>query len=293
MQLSIITLNYNKSDLTINCLESLQRQYKTELDQNKFEIIVIDNGSEDKDSIILTESIKKSNIKKIKYIQSKENMGFSRGCNFGAESAEGDLLLFLNNDTEVKDEGISKMLSYINENENIDVLGGKLMNRDGTDQVSVGRFYSPFNALLLLLGIQRIGGIDKNPKNIASVDWVKGGCMMVKKEIFEKLNGFDEKIFMYIEDMEFCYRAKKKGYSVFFYPHVTILHEDQGSSNRSFAVVNIYQNLLYFYKKHRSNNEYMLLRAAMKTKAFVLINVGKLLNNSYLTQTYEKALKMA
>lgn len=292
MLLSIIILNYNKSDLTIKCLESLLGQYKKEFDNKSYEIIVVDNGSEKDDISRLKKVLQTAKYHSAKLIENTKNVGFSSGCNIGAQRAEGDILLFLNNDIEVKDKGLSEMCEYMLGNKFVHILGGKLSNTDGGEQASIGKFYYPINAIMFLLGLQRFGTIDKNPKNISSVDWVKGGCMMIKKEIFRSLNGFDEQIFMYIEDMELCYRAKNKGYGVFFYPHVTILHEDQGSSSRSFAVVSIYQNLLYFYKKHRSRKEYLFIRAIMKSKAFLLFNVGRLINNSYLTQTYEKALKV-
>ncbi len=292
MLLSIIILNFNKSDLTINCLESLQKLYKKEFDESQYEIIIIDNASAEDDLKDLKEKLKSGKYNGTTLIENKENFGFSKACNIGASKAGGDLILFLNNDTEVKDRGLSEMTEYMLENKVVDILGGKLCNVDGSEQASIGRFYNPLNAIMFLLGFQRFGAIDKNPVLITNVDWVKGGCMMMKKHIFTSLNGFDEQIFMYIEDMELCYRAKSKGYGVFFYPHVTILHKDQGSSSRSFAIVNIYQSLLYFYKKHRSKREYLILRSIMKIKALLLFTTGKLLNNSYLTQTYEKALKV-
>ncbi len=292
MLLSIIILNYNKSGLTIKCLESLQKQYKKEFDEKRYEIIVVDNGSEEVHLKELNAKLKTGKFYGTALIENKENVGFGKGCNIGSEWARGDILLFLNNDTEVRDRGFADMVGYMHGHKAVDILGGKLSNVDGSEQASVGKFYNPLNAIMFLLGFQRFGAIDKNPRNVDRVDWVKGGCMMAKKDIFTSLKGFDEQIFMYIEDMELCYRAKIKGYGIFFYPHVTILHKDQGSSSRSFAVVNIYQSLLYFYKKHKSRREYLLLRTIMKTKARLLLTTGKLLNNSYLIQTYEKALKV-
>ncbi len=113
---------------------------------------------------------------------------------------------------------------------------------------------------------------------------------MIRKEVFDKLGGFDEKIFMYTEDMELCYRAHLAGYQIYFYPGMDIRHKDQGSSNRTFAIVNIYKNLQYFYKKHRPLWENILIKFVLKTKAIALLALGKLLHNSYLTNTYEQAL---
>lgn len=293
MLLSVIILNYNKSDLTLKCLKSLNEHYKNEFEKDNFEIIVVDNASQAEDIRVLRDTINSFSRKNLRLVENKFNAGFSKGCNLGAKIAKGDFLLFLNNDTEVKDDGLLKMVDYVYENNNVAVLGGKLSNMDGSQQPSVGKFYTLGSAFLLLLGLQRVGLVDKNPDQISEVDWVKGGCLMIKKSVFDDLAGFDEKIFMYTEDMELCYRAKKEGYRVFYYPHVKIVHVDQGSSSRSFAVVNIYQNLLYFYKKHRSSSEYMLLRLLLRTKAIFLITVGKLSHNNYLIQTYEKAFKVA
>ena len=101
MELSIIILSYNTKDLTINCLNSIVEQYKQELDKDRFEIIVVDNASSD-DSLAAILRLK-SKISNLKLIESKENLGFSKGCNLGAENAKGEYLLFLNSDTEIKD----------------------------------------------------------------------------------------------------------------------------------------------------------------------------------------------
>jgi GT2 family glycosyltransferase len=292
MKLSIVLLNFNKSSLTLKCLSSLYGNYESEFAADNFEIILVDNASEPVDLKNLKEGIKKGKFNNLKIVESDVNGGFSKGCNIGADKARGDVLLFLNNDTEVKDKGISQMLEYITSNTDADILGGELRNPDGSEQSSVGRFYNPINALLFLLGLQRLVLVGKNPDKISQVDWVKGGCMMIKKQVFESLSGFDENIFMYIEDMELCYRARKNGYLVFFYPHVTIEHADQGSSSRSFAIVNIYQSLLYFYKKHRSKGEYMFLKSILRSKALLLYSVGRVVGNKYLISTYEKALKV-
>jgi GT2 family glycosyltransferase len=291
MLLSIVTLNYKKPHLTIACMASLQEQFKKEFEENQIELLIVDNHSEDDSLASLKETIKKEDYKNTRVIANDENAGFGKGCNVGAKEAKGEYLLFLNNDTLVKDKGILAMAKYLEEKPEIAILGGQLRNSDGTKQPSTGKFYTPFYAVLLLLGLQKFGFLDMSPNIITQVDWVKGGLLMVRAEVFKKLAGFDEKIFMYIEDMELCYRAHLSGYKTFFYPDVMVAHEEHGSTNRTFAIVNIYQNLLYFYKKHRSPSEYRFLHFIMKTKAAILVIVGKILGNSYLSSTYEQALK--
>ena len=292
MLLTIIILNYKRAELTSACLASLYEQFAKEFSNNHMEIILIDNASSDDSVERLQETIKVKHYSNCHLIENKQNDGFSKGVNKGAEKAKGQYYLFLNNDTVVKDKGIWDMVQYMEKHPEASILGGKLSNDDGTDQPSVGKFYTPTQATLLMLGLQRYSLIDKNPEQISEVDWVKGGLLMIRCEVFKKLHGFDENIFMYTEDMELCYRAKKKGYKIYFYPAIKVLHEETGSSNRTFAIVNIYTNLLYFYKKHRTHGEYLYLKSLLRAKAVALMGIGRLLGNSYLVQTYEKAFKV-
>ena len=290
MLISIITLNFKKSELTTACMSSLYGQFRQELENDTIELIIVDNASGDNSVEVLDDEIKKKKYKGVRLILNKNNSGFGAGCNFGATKAKGEYILFLNNDTLIKDKGLLEMGEYMDRHAEIAILGGQLRNFDGTLQPSAGNFYTLKNVLLLLIGMQRYGFLDRSPKKIMQVDWVKGGLMLIRKEVFRKLQGFDEKIFMYTEDMELCYRAHLMGYKIYFYPDVYVLHAEQGSSSRTFAIVNIYKNLLYFYKKHRSRSEYQLLKFLLRCKAIMLISIGKILHNSYLIDTYRKAL---
>lgn len=290
MLISVITLNYKKENLTLACIESLHTQFKEEFEKDLVELIIVDNASGGDGVKILQNEVSKKKYKNIHLIESNENRGFGKGCNLGASRAKGEYLLFLNNDTVVKDSGILKMAKYLEVNKNIAILGGQLRNVDGSLQPSAGAFYTLLKAIMLLLGMQKFGLLDKSPKEISKVDWVKGGLLMIRKNIFEKLKGFDENIFMYTEDMELCYRAKLKGFETFFYPNTYVLHAEHGSTNRTFAIVNIYKNLLYFYKKHRNFLEYLILKTLLISKAYLLIIIGVLTSNKYLKETYREAL---
>lgn len=291
MLASIVTLNYKKKDLTISCINSLQEQFANEFTKNEMEVIIVDNDSQDASVSAIREEIKKKKFENMQVIANSSNSGFGAGCNVGAKASKGEFIIFLNNDTLVKDKGLLKMAQYAKEHPEVAILGGQLRNFDGSLQASTGKFYTLWYALLLLLGGQRFGVLDKSPSAIEKVDWVKGGLLMIRRDVFEELKGFDEKIFMYTEDMELCYRSHLAGKEVYFYPDVRVLHKDQGSSSKTFAIVNIYKNLLYFYKKHRSPFEYHLLKFLMKAKAKSLIAAGKASKNQYLVETYDKALE--
>ncbi|HSD98659.1 MAG TPA: glycosyltransferase [Patescibacteria group bacterium] len=288
MKLSIITINFRKPSLTLSCVAAVYTLYKEKFEKGEWECVIVDNFSEDNSVEILEKEVKKKPYKHVSVVAHKENNGFGGGNNFGVKNAKGDIILFLNNDTIVE-KGLDTMLAFFVEHETIGILGGPLKNKNGFMQSSAGQFYSIFRVLLLLLGLQRIG-LDKNPKFSSRVDWVKGALLMMRKDLFEKMHGFDEGIFMYTEDMELCYRAKKMGKETWFFPDVVVMHEDQGSSSREFAIVYIYQGILYFYKKHRSQFEYVLVKLLLQIKALLLLSLGKLTKNAYLSSTYEKAL---
>lgn len=272
-------------------MKSLYQQFEKEFNQGKIELIIVDNSSNDGSVQAIEEEIKSKKYNGVVLITNKINTGFGAGCNKGAQIAKGSYLLFLNNDTVVRDKSILKMADFLNNNPDAAILGGQLKNTDGTLQESAGKFYTLGNAFLLLYTSRTFGNRETNPAKISPVDWVKGALFMVRHDVFDTLSGFDEKIFMYGEDMELCYRAHLLKYKVYFYPDTNITHIEHGSANRSFAIVNIYKNLLYFYKKHRPYSEYITLKVLLQTKAVILLIFGNITKNTYLVQTYSSALR--
>lgn len=290
MKLSIISINFKNPQLTLESMETLYGSYKKEFDDNIYEYIVVDNHSEDDSLKLLSQAAK--HYHGFHCIENGQNNGFGAGNNFGVTHAKGDYLLFLNNDTQVKGKGISEMVAFLDGHPEAGIVGGELQNFDGTAQASTGKFFSLFPTILFLMGMQRFGVTDRNPKNAAQVDWVKGACLMIRKGLFEKLHGFDENIFMYTEDMELCYRAHKAGARIYFYPTKGILHKDQGSTNRTFAILHIYKNIPYFYTKHMPLWQLLSIRVVLISKATILVILGKITHNQYLSSTYAQALNV-
>jgi N-acetylglucosaminyl-diphospho-decaprenol L-rhamnosyltransferase len=288
VNLSIIILSYNTKDLTLACLKSIFSEYKKELKEKTIEIIIVDNASSDGSQKAISDL--QVLIPNLKFIKSKVNLGFGKGCNLGAESAAGKHLLFLNSDTEVLNKGFAGMVEFLENNPRIGVLGGKIVGIDGSAQNSCGKFYNLFNLWLMLLGFERLGFLRSSPSVVKKTDWVSGACMMIKKNLFEKLSGFDEKMFMYMEDMEICYRAGKNGFPTYFYPDLLLKHMSLGSSSRSFAIINIYKGILYFYSKHKTCFEYLIAKMLLGFKARFLILISYLTSNSELRNTYQKAI---
>lgn len=289
MILSIIILNYRTPRLTLKLLESVSRNYKEELDNNKFEIIVVDNASGD-DSPQIIKGSKYSPL--IKFIENKENFGFGEGNNIASKKVDGELILFINSDTLPHDRSFLKMIDFIHKNKDAGILGGRLIDKNGRDISPAGKFFSLPHLFLTLYFSKLISSNNSNSKGVINVDWVSGAFMMVRRKVFEETGGFDKNIFMYAEDMELCYRIKKLGYSIVFLPESFLYHDEHGSSNRSFAIINIYRGILYFYRKHKSPFSYYIVKLMLTFKAVVLVIVGKMLNNKYLVATYREALKI-
>lgn len=280
---SIIILSYNTKALLQKCITSLYYS----LDNVDYEIIVVDNASSD-ESVAMV----KKKFPKVVVIENKENDGFSKGNNKGVKHAKGEYILFLNSDTTVHNDALKDLLAYMKQNSHIAVAAGVLENPDGSQQRAYGNFYSLFSVFLMLFGREKGEMLRYQSDKMQSVDWVTGACMLVKKDIFDTIGGFDERLFMYLEDMELCYRIKKMNYSVIHYPLFRVTHLGYGSSNRSFAILQIYKGLLYFYKKHRSLPEYYCVRLLLKIKAAIAVSIGILQKNDYLVSTYKQAFSL-
>ncbi|MDP4010957.1 MAG: glycosyltransferase family 2 protein, partial [Candidatus Roizmanbacteria bacterium] len=211
IELSIIVLSYNTAALTKQTVESVLKSLKSS--QVGYEIIVFDNASHDK-SIQLLESVAKNHIQ-VRVIPHPENLGFSKGNNEAVTLARGSYILFLNSDIIVQDDAISKLFEYYKNNEqSIHFLGGKLFNKNGSLQPSGGPFYSlPVVFGALFAKGDHWGFSRQSPDKITRIDWVSGACILTTKKIFSKLNGFDEKIFMYMDEIDLLYRAKKMHYN--------------------------------------------------------------------------------
>lgn len=290
-ELSIIIVSYNTKKITIDCINSIIKSTKNS--PLNYEIIVIDNNSKDG----TVQSIDKlcNNYSNIRIIVNNDNIGFAKANNLAVKQARGDCLLFLNSDIIVLNDAVNKLFKFYKQNENtIHFLGGKLFNKNMSSQPSAGPFYTlPIIFVSLFLKGDYWGLTRYSPDRLKKVDWISGACILTKKEYYEKLHGFDEGIFLYMEEIDLLYRARLKNYNTFFYPDAKFIHIGFASSgNKSSPIINVYRGFLYFYKKHFSTQSLFFLKILLKLKARVAILIGKLTKSHYLLETYEKALKL-
>ena len=187
IKLSVITVTYNNEDVINDYLTSLLGN----LPLNS-EIIIIDNNSTDQTREIL--KLKEN----IKLIENKENMGFSKGCNLGAKQANGEYLFFLNPDTKILDNTLNKLVEYLEENQDVGIVAPQLVEFNGRVQQSVRKSPTLFGAIKeYYFGIAEsyvaYVPLGNDP---VEVETVVGGAMLIGRELFKKLGGFNEKYFM-------------------------------------------------------------------------------------------------
>ena len=263
--LSIIIVSFNTKELLKQTINSI---FKSEKNGNFYEIIVVDNNSSDKS----IEMVKK-NFKKVKIIESQKNLGFAKANNLGASHAKGKYLFFLNSDTIVKSGALLQMIEFFEKNQNIGVLGPKLVLKSGRVQpYCIGQkssisqaFKNRLAKLLFKLGfpkksLARLSLEYWDWSKPIQVDWVTGAALMIKRKIFKK-NRFDENIFMYFEDQDLCLRVKKNGSEIWSLPNAKIIHLGGKSLKLDKARKKYYyQSQDYFFKKHFGAFNYVVMK---------------------------------
>lgn len=253
---SVVIVAYNSRDYISACIASVTDA----LQGIESEIIVVDNGS----PIPILEEQKKA-FPNVRWIDSPRNLGFGKGCNLAAKMATKEILFFINPDTVVSKGTFQSTLAYIESKPDAGAVGCKILNGDGSLQWACRRsFPSPFAAICKTIGLSALFPKSKifasynmtylDPNIETEVDAVSGSFLGVKREIFNRLKGFDEDFFMYGEDLDICLRIKKLGYRNYYFPGTSILHfKGQSSKTRRFRTfVDFYMAMLIFAQKHHN-----------------------------------------
>lgn len=224
-KLSIIIVSWNVCDLLDKCLASIYRYQ----DNLSLEIFVVDNASGDKTIEMITKK-----YPQVILIKNKKNIGFAKANNQAIKKATGDYILFLNPDTEIISDALGKAVKFMVENKNCGLLGVKLLNSDGSIQPSVRLFPTIVPIALILLKapkfFKKIPAIDRylmkdfDYNKNQEVDQVMGAFMLTKKEVLKKAGEFDERFFIWFEEVDYCRRVWQVGYSVCYNCEIRIVH---------------------------------------------------------------------
>ncbi|NLB62531.1 MAG: glycosyltransferase [Fibrobacter sp.] len=252
---SVIIISYNSGDYLPTCLYSIKRS----LQNREHQIIVYDNNS----PMPLGNDLKTS-YSDVLWMESDKNHGFGKACNLAAQKAKHEFLFFVNPDTIVSLDTFDLLLEYISEKPEAGVVGGKILNGDGTLQWACRRsFPSPMTAIYKTLGLanlfpnsKRFGAYNLtylDPDVEAEVDAVSGSFFCIRKKVYDGVNGFDEDFFLYGEDLDICYRVQEAGYKNYYFPGTTLIHfKGQSSKTRRFgSYFNFYQAMMIFASKHK------------------------------------------
>lgn len=259
--LSIIIVQHNSQILTIQAIESLRANLR-----NDYEVIVVDNCSKDDDPKVLKEKFPEINL-----IVNDKNYGFGKANNLGVKEAKGDLILFLNNDTLIKSDFTSLIKDTFLHNQLIGVIGPKLLNKDLSLQLSHSKLPSFFNEFVTKIVSKMfyknikpvVSLVSKKYKERKYVAFVTGASLFIRKNLFVKIGGFDERMFMYFEDADLCKRVLDSGYKVLFIPEIEILHLRGASwNNNTLSILKKHyrKSQLVYYSKHRTSLENYLLK---------------------------------
>lgn len=256
--LDISVVNYNAGEFLMECLQSIERISH----EANIKVWVVDNASSD-DSF----GRAKNKFPKFNYIKNDQNLGFGRAHNQVLKKAKSEFVLVLNPDTRLEKGVLAGVIEFMEKNEDVGVATCKIVFEDGRVDLTAHRgFPTPWASILYLLGDDSLYHLSKNnPNTPHEVDAVSGAFFFTRKKILDEVGLFDERFFMYAEDLDLCLRIKQKGYKIMYLPQFQIVHYKGVSSGiktetqtqttaspqsklRAFNA--FYETMKIFYKKH-------------------------------------------
>jgi len=236
MDISIVIVNYKSKGFTSNCIKSIS-EANFDLGGRKlsYEIIVVDNGSDDGIGDILAWQ-----NPEVKFIQNEKNLGMGAGNNSGMKKAQGDYVVVMNPDTIAMPDTFVALYEFMEANPEVGVAGPKQLNPDRSIQHSCYRWHGLFTPMyrrtpaggfgFAQRDLDRFLMKDFDCNNIKEVDWLLGSFLFCRKKALDEVGFFDERFFLYFEDTDFCRRFWKKGWKVVYNPETKIIHNHSRQS---------------------------------------------------------------
>jgi N-acetylglucosaminyl-diphospho-decaprenol L-rhamnosyltransferase len=265
MELSIIIVNWNTRDLVAKCLDSI---YAYPPNCN-FDIWVVDNASSDGSAQTVRERF--SNVR---LIENRENLGFARANNQVIRESVGAHLLFINSDTVIQSDALSRLFAFAHTHPQAGVVGAFLLNRDETPQYSYSNFPSIWSETACAFGLDSRFpfSIWFAPPRDSAEDWVRRDCVpgaafMIKRSVLDAVGFFDEQFFMYSEEVDLQLRVKKAGWENYIIRSARIIHLGGASIRQSAAAMKaeLFRSKVYYFRKHHNPISAFVLRWVFKT----------------------------
>lgn len=246
--LSIVIVSYNVKDFLLECLGSIQKFVSVPC-----EVIVVDNASADDTCLAVKQTFPQTVL-----IESKQNLGFSKGNNLGFRKASGDFILMLNPDAALIDGSFSMALAFVmGQRDNKILAGPYILNPDKSHQSSAWKFPGSLQLFLESIFLNKFFDLSKYPQleNIQTekeVDFISGAAILMSRKTLGSLEGLDEDLF-WMDDTDLCFRNKKNGGTCFFFPQWKVMHHIGKSSKKNLSLVisNQLISKLKFFKKHK------------------------------------------
>lgn len=269
--LDIIIVNWNSGLLLRQCVASVRGALRQNFVLER--VVVVDNASGD-------ESLEHIAVDfaDLRIVRNGVNRGFARACNQGATGTTADYLLFLNPDTRLYENSLSSAMAYLEEGgkEHIGICGIQLLDDSGAIARTCSRFPSPMSLLALALGLDKVlPGVFRGPcmsewdhESTRQVDQVIGAFFMVRRNLWERLNGFDERFFVYYEEVDFSLRARSAGFSSIYLNTARAFHKGGGTS-RQVLDLRLYYSLrsrISYIRKH-----FTLIHVKLLTAIFLYV----------------------
>jgi GT2 family glycosyltransferase len=267
--LAVVVVSYNARDLLERCLRSVQAS----LGGYSHEIVVVDNASEDGSPELVA-----SAFPNVTLVRSPENRGFAAGVNHGISASTARYVLLLNSDATIDGAAISALVRSMDEHPTAGAAGGMLLNPDGSFQGSYADFPTLASETILATGLSRWllpATFPSHPveqsQTLRTVDWVCGAVMLLRRRAIEEIGPFDEAFFMYAEEVDWCYRARQRGWSVLYVPEARIVHLIAGSYARApmRRREQIYRSKWLYLRKNSGLVPALAFRAAVHLASFL------------------------
>lgn len=255
--ISVIIVNHNAGDHLSQCVISIFEAY------HAANVIVVDNASTDESLSRLESSVEDDS--RLEILRNRQNLGFAVACNMGSRLAKASYLLYLNPDCLIEENTIPRLLASLGECPRAGMVGGLLLNPDGTEQAGGRRTMpTPWRSLVRVFNLKALAGRNSRlfsdfnmhrqplPDQPIEVEAISGACMLVRREALEDVGGFDEGYFLHCEDIDWCMRFRNKGWRILFVADARVVHH-QGVCSRErplFVEWHKHKGMMRFYRKH-------------------------------------------
>lgn len=260
-ELSVIIVNRNGGDRLEECLASVEKDGAGK----DWEVLVVDNASTDGSPNIVARR-----FPSVKFVRNSENLGFAKANNQGLGLSRGEFVLFLNPDAVANPGSLSLLLEELRRDPGLGAVGPALFFDENAYQVSFGGKVTFFREMARksVLNAWRKGRL-RRLRRRRPVAWVSGACLMAGRRILQSIGGFDEKFFLYFEDIDLCYRIRTQGLRVIFLPEAQVFHAGGASTAGVpyFSRLEYRKSQLYFYEKHNSASSQRLLKSYLRLSA--------------------------